>query len=65
MIIAAQNEQENACLLLYKMEEQVNEWAFVGEIATQLLNFGYMWECPDFSILIRLTFYYFVLKVFP
>ncbi|ARB77380.1 MULTISPECIES: sucrose-6-phosphate hydrolase [Staphylococcus] len=48
MIIAAQNEQENACLLLYKMEEQVNEWAFVGEIATQLSNFGYMWECPDF-----------------
>ncbi|MCE5097967.1 sucrose-6-phosphate hydrolase [Staphylococcus devriesei] len=48
-IIGAQNNEELGRLLLYKAENnQLEEWALVGELKTELEAFGFMWECPDY-----------------
>ncbi len=49
-MIGAQRENETGCVVLYRSEDLRN-WEFVGEINTDLENFGYMWECPDYFTL--------------
>lgn len=46
MILGAQRENLTGCTLIY--EEINNNWLYRGELKTQLTNFGYMWECPNF-----------------
>ncbi|MDQ6598873.1 glycoside hydrolase family 32 protein [Bacillus salipaludis] len=46
-IIGAQRENETGCVVLYSSTDLVN-WNFKGEINTNLKEFGYMWECPDY-----------------
>ena len=46
MILGAQRENLTGCALIY--EEINNNWIYRGELKTQLTNFGYMWECPNF-----------------
>lgn len=46
-ILGAQTDTEFGRLLLYSSKDVVN-WHFEGEIKTQLTEFGYMWECPDY-----------------
>lgn len=46
-IIGAQRENETGCVLLYSSSDFKN-WKLEGEIKTELEQFGYMWECPDY-----------------
>lgn len=46
-IIGAQNEVLNGRALIYKSNDIVN-WELLGDLTTQLTEFGYMWECPDY-----------------
>ena len=46
-IIGAQNNDQQGRLLLYNTEDIIN-WHYLGEINTELDDFGYMWECPDY-----------------
>lgn len=49
IILGAQRENLTGCALIY--EEIDENWIFRGELKTQLIDFGYMWECPNlFSI---------------
>ena len=48
-ILGVQTQQELGRLLLYKMiHRQIDQWEYIGEITTELEDFGYMWECPDY-----------------
>lgn len=48
-IIGVQNNEELGRLLLYKAENNhLEEWTLVGELKTELEDFGFMWECPDY-----------------
>ncbi|MGV3275209.1 sucrose-6-phosphate hydrolase [Staphylococcus sp. 11261D007BR] len=47
-IIGAQREDMTGCALLYEADHPETQWTFLGEIQTDLTNFGYMWECPDY-----------------
>ncbi|MFZ8166797.1 sucrose-6-phosphate hydrolase, partial [Staphylococcus aureus] len=42
-IIGAQNNDQQGRLLLYNTEDIIN-WHYLGEINTELDDFGYMWE---------------------
>ncbi|WP_332692815.1 glycoside hydrolase family 32 protein [Halalkalibacter lacteus] len=46
-IIGAQRSNATGCVVLY---ESVNlkDWEFLGEVGTELQEFGFMWECPDY-----------------
>lgn len=46
-MIAAQNIKKQGRILQYCSTDIVN-WEFQGEIQTNLDDFGYMWECPDY-----------------
>ncbi|TXC89300.1 sucrose-6-phosphate hydrolase [Metabacillus litoralis] len=46
-IIGAQRENLTGCAVLYKSDNLL-DWTFLGEVKTQLNEFGYMWECPDY-----------------
>jgi len=46
-IIGAQRINETGCTVLYESQDLQN-WTFKGEIQTDYLQFGYMWECPDY-----------------
>jgi beta-fructofuranosidase len=46
-VIGAQRTDETGCSVLYSSPD-LFEWDFEGEIGTQLSEFGYMWECPDY-----------------
>lgn len=46
MIIGAQTTGQQGCVVLYRSED-LQKWHFHAEIKTELLDFGYMWECPD------------------
>ncbi|MBM7604950.1 beta-fructofuranosidase [Metabacillus crassostreae] len=46
-IIGAQRENLTGCAVLYKSDNLL-DWTFLGEMKTQLNEFGYMWECPDY-----------------
>ena len=47
IILGAQRENLTGCALIY--EEIDENWIFRGELKTQLTDFGYMWECPNFA----------------
>ncbi|EII2106410.1 sucrose-6-phosphate hydrolase [Staphylococcus pseudintermedius] len=47
-LLGAQRENETGCAVLYEAERPEGPWQFKGEIQTQLEDFGYMWECPDY-----------------
>ena len=45
LVLGAQTADKRGCVLLYG--EQADGWQFLGELATRLGHFGYMWECPN------------------
>lgn len=45
LVIGAQTTDERGCVLIYR--EQPYGWECLGELKTQLKDFGYMWECPN------------------
>lgn len=48
-IIGAQtNDEQGRCLIYKTKDKQLKQWSFCGELETNLKNFGYMWECPDY-----------------
>lgn len=46
-IIGAQRQNKTGCTVLYRSTNAI-DWTFLGEMKTELDNFGYMWECPDY-----------------
>ena len=46
-VIGAQRKNETGCAVLYSSKDPIN-WNFEGELETDLANFGFMWECPDY-----------------
>ncbi|MCM3129394.1 MULTISPECIES: sucrose-6-phosphate hydrolase [unclassified Paenibacillus] len=46
-IIGAQRKDLAGTAVLYKSTDLIN-WLFAGELKTELKDFGYMWECPDY-----------------
>ncbi|WP_211746091.1 sucrose-6-phosphate hydrolase [Paenibacillus sp. Marseille-Q4541] len=46
-IIGAQRVNETGVILLYSSSD-LKEWKLHGEIQTNLSEFGFMWECPDY-----------------
>ncbi|KKI89113.1 sucrose-6-phosphate hydrolase [Bacillus sp. SA1-12] len=46
-VIGAQRENKTGCAVLYK-SMNLTDWTFLGEMKTNLPQFGYMWECPDY-----------------
>ncbi|NRD77932.1 sucrose-6-phosphate hydrolase [Bacillus sp. BRMEA1] len=46
-VIGAQRESKDGCAVLYRSSDLLN-WQFQGELSTNLKDFGYMWECPDY-----------------
>lgn len=47
MVIGAQRSNGTGCIVLYRSTNLI-DWSFEGELETELTNFGYMWECPDY-----------------
>ncbi|MFS0782675.1 glycoside hydrolase family 32 protein [Bacillus sp. 1P06AnD] len=47
MIIGAQREDETGCAVIYQSID-LQTWTLLGEMGTDYLNFGFMWECPDY-----------------
>lgn len=47
VVIGAQRQNETGCAVLYSSTDLLN-WKFEGELTTNLKDFGYMWECPDY-----------------
>lgn len=45
MVLGAQNKELQGRLLIYGEEKE--SWHFIGEVQTELRDFGYMWECPN------------------
>ena len=43
-VLGAQRENGTGAVLVYREEER--GWQLMGELATELSDFGYMWECP-------------------
>ncbi len=58
MILGAQRESLQGCVLLYK-EESHEKWQLIGELETDLPDFGYMWECPSISTIGQDTLFIF------
>ncbi|MGG4132281.1 sucrose-6-phosphate hydrolase [Paenibacillus illinoisensis] len=50
IIIGAQRSNETGSVVLYS-STNLSDWDFQGEIETQLNEFGYMWECPDYFVM--------------
>ncbi|WP_082023214.1 glycoside hydrolase family 32 protein [Sporosarcina koreensis] len=49
-VIGAQRKDMTGAAVLYKSAD-LHRWEFIGEVKTELQDFGYMWECPDlFSV---------------
>lgn len=46
-VIGAQRTNQTGCTVLYSSPDLL-QWNFEGEVNTQLNDFGYMWECPDY-----------------
>ncbi|PLR94186.1 glycoside hydrolase family 32 protein [Bacillus sp. T33-2] len=47
MVLGAQRENETGTLIIYESGDAV-DWSLKGELKTNLGEFGYMWECPDY-----------------
>ncbi|EES47725.1 sucrose-6-phosphate hydrolase [Clostridium botulinum] len=46
MVLGVQTEDLKGRTLLYKSLD-IEKWTFIGELKTDLDDFGYMWECPN------------------
>ena len=46
MILGVQRENLTGAALIYK-SDNIEEWELVGELETDMKDFGYMWECPN------------------
>ncbi|MGB6406622.1 MAG: sucrose-6-phosphate hydrolase [Planococcus donghaensis] len=49
-VIGAQTTDQTGCVGLLSSPD-LFEWNFEGEVQTQLGDFGFMWECPDYFVL--------------
>ncbi|MFT8322993.1 MAG: sucrose-6-phosphate hydrolase [Bacillus sp. (in: firmicutes)] len=49
-VIGGQRSNQTGAAVLYHSPNLLN-WRFYGELKTDLLDFGYMWECPDYFTL--------------
>ncbi|GKU84378.1 sucrose-6-phosphate hydrolase [Niallia sp. NCCP-28] len=47
MVVGAQRKDLTGCVLLYK-SDNLKDWHWLGELKTKEMNFGFMWECPDY-----------------
>jgi len=46
-VIGAQRQNQSGTAVIYKSPDLLN-WSFCKELSTELKDFGYMWECPDY-----------------
>ncbi|MBT2736427.1 sucrose-6-phosphate hydrolase [Bacillus sp. ISL-7] len=46
-VIGAQRDNLTGAAVLYR-SSNLKQWNFEGELETELKDFGYMWECPDY-----------------
>ena len=46
-ILGAQRQNKTGAVVLYS-SSNLMDWDFQGEVKTNLTNFGFMWECPDY-----------------
>ncbi|ACD22897.1 sucrose-6-phosphate hydrolase [Clostridium botulinum] len=46
MVLGVQTDRLKGRTLLYKSID-IEKWEFIGELKTDLDDFGYMWECPN------------------
>lgn len=46
MVLGIQRENLTGAALIYKSDD-IEKWELVGELETDMKEFGYMWECPN------------------
>lgn len=46
MVLGVQRENLTGAALIYKSDD-IEKWKLVGELETNMKDFGYMWECPN------------------
>lgn len=46
MVLGIQNNDLKGRALIYRSED-IEKWEFLGELKTDMKDFGYMWECPN------------------
>lgn len=46
MVLGVQRENLTGAALIYKSHD-IEKWELVGELETDMKEFGYMWECPN------------------
>ncbi|ALP88790.1 sucrose-6-phosphate hydrolase [Clostridium butyricum] len=46
MVLGVQRENLTGAALIYKSDD-IEKWELVGELETNMKDFGYMWECPN------------------
>ncbi|EMU52050.1 sucrose-6-phosphate hydrolase [Clostridium butyricum] len=46
MVLGVQRENLTGAALIYKSDD-IEKWELVGELETEMKEFGYMWECPN------------------
>ncbi|MGG7201220.1 sucrose-6-phosphate hydrolase [Clostridium butyricum] len=46
MVLGVQRENLTGAGLIYKSDD-IEKWELVGELETDMKEFGYMWECPN------------------
>jgi beta-fructofuranosidase len=46
MVLGVQRENLSGAALIYKSDD-IEKWELVGELETDMKDFGYMWECPN------------------
>ena len=46
MVLGIQNKDLKGRVLIYKSED-IEKWELIGELETDMKDFGYMWECPN------------------
>ena len=46
MVLGVQRENLSGAALIYKSDD-IEKWELVGELETDMKEFGYMWECPN------------------
>lgn len=46
MVLGIQNNNLKGRVLIYKSED-IEKWELLGELKTDMKDFGYMWECPN------------------
>ncbi|VBB09827.1 sucrose-6-phosphate hydrolase [Lucifera butyrica] len=47
IFLGAQRKNRTGTLLVYESQDAL-QWKLRGELKTPMINFGYMWECPDY-----------------